>query len=317
MPQPPLIIDCDTGRDDALSLWIALALGYELCAVVASYGNTTLDNVCENCARDLNVAGRADIPVWRGETMPLAAHPGMQSIILPKQEMSGNGLCNLELPLSPSQAMPKNAQQRADALRAIAAEKGGIDYIILGPATNFAATCQALGADVTKVIKRVTMWGSKLEPLWHAMPGPDFNFGCDPFAVKVLLEAAAQYGLSVRFMPMDVTWPMEMNLAQLQALKSAGGVAQTAKDLMIAHAQNFAPDHLFRFHDPCVIMSLQHENHFKALNVTINTDISSPDFGRLLMSENASPAFIFTADDALRAAMMAGVLALLNLTPAA
>ena len=315
MSQHPLMIDCDTGRDDALSIWVALALGCDLAAVVASYGNTVLDNVCENCLRVLHVAGRSDIPVWRGDNMPLADHPCIESIILPKQEMSGNGLCNLVLPGSPAAAMPRDAQARAEGIRALAAEKGPVDYIILGPATNFAATIQMLGSDVAKVIRRVTMWGGKLDPLWESMPGPDFNFGCDPMAVKVLLDAASQYGLPVRFMPMDVTWLIEMNLAQLQTLKaSEDTIAQTARALMIAHAQNFAPDNLFRFHDPCVIMSLLHEDQFKPVKAAIETDTSHADFGRLRMSEDGAPVFLFDADAELRADMKAGILKLLNLS---
>ncbi|HEY0901169.1 MAG TPA: nucleoside hydrolase [Micavibrio sp.] len=313
MPGHPLIIDCDTGRDDALSIWVALALGLDVAAVLASYGNTTLNHVCDNCLRVLSAAGRADIPVWRGENMPRQHHPAIDTILLPKQAMSGNGLCNLELPHSKAAAQPMSAPARAQALRSLAAQSGPIDYIILGPATNFATTYQALGAEASQIIKRVTMWGGKPDPLWHQMPGPDFNFGCDPHAVDVLLEAA-QNGVSVRFIPMNVTWPMQMTLPQLQALKAQGPVAAIARDLMIAHAQHFAPDQLFRFHDPCVIMSLLHEDYFKGARVRIITDETSADFGRLIAADDGAPVALFEADDDVRADMMAGILKLLDLS---
>lgn len=313
MTAGPLIIDCDTGRDDALSIWLALALRHDLAAVVASYGNTNLDNVCENCARVLALAGHADIPVWRGESGPLAAHSGEAGIIAPKQLAAGNGLCNLELPVSSSAPVPMNADQRAEALRRIAREKGAIDYVILGPATNFAATYKALGDDATAVIRRVTMWGGKLGALWDETPGPDFNFGCDPFAVSLLLEAASRHKIPVRFIPMNFTWPIVMPLPELEALRAHSAVGRIARDLMIAHARHFAPEPVFRFHDPCVIMALSHEAHFRKARVVLESKDRQPDFGRLSEHGQGTPVAIFEGDAALHAKLMAEILALLSL----
>ncbi len=316
MPANPLIIDCDTGRDDALSIWIALALKYDLAAVVASYGNTILDNVCENCSRVLALAGRADIPVWRGENMPSAGHSGVASVIAPKQQVSGNGLCNLELPASSQAAKAMNATERADALRRIAREKGAVDYIILGPATNFAATLAVLGDDAPAVIARVTMMGGKMDALWDDMPGADFNLACDPFAVKAMLAGAARANIPVRFVPMNVTWPIMLDMPQLEELSAQDAIGQTAKDLMIAHARHFAPEPVFRFHDPCVIMALSHEAHFRQTKMRIMDEDGAADFGRLLEDNTGAPAALFEADEALRAQLLSGILNLLSMKQA-
>jgi inosine-uridine nucleoside N-ribohydrolase len=313
MSARPLIIDCDTGRDDALSIWIALASGYDLAAVVASYGNTTLDNVCENCARVLALAGRADIPVWRGESRPSAAHCGVAGVILPKQLASGNGLCDLELPVSPQSALPMDAAKRAAALRRIAGEKGGVDYIILGPATNCAATLAALADEAPQVIARVTMMGGKTGALWDEMPGADFNLACDPFAVKAVLEETARHDIPLRFVPMNVTWPIMLDLPQLESLTARGAVGKTAKELMIAHARHFAPEPFFRFHDPCVIMALSHEACFRRTNMRIIDKDGVADFGCLIVDAQGVPVALFEADEALRMQMLGRILDLLTL----
>lgn len=313
MSPSPLIIDCDTGRDDALSIWMALAFKYDLAAVVASYGNTSLDNVCENGSRVLALAGRADIPVWRGESAPSADHSGVASVITPKQQLSGNGLCNLELPLSSKVAITMNAAERTDAVRRMAREKGAVDYIILGPATNFAGMLAALGDDAPQVIKRVTMMGGKMDALWDDMPGADFNLACDPFAVKALLEGAARYNIPVRFVPMNVTWPIVLDMPQLEALSAQGAVGQTAKDLMIAHARHFAPEPVFRFHDPCVIMALSHEDSFRQTKMRIMDKDGGADFGRLIEDQQGMQAALFEADEALRAQLLSEILALLSI----
>lgn len=313
MDHNPIIIDCDTGRDDALSLWIALALGMDLTAVVASYGNTTLENVIENCARVLTLAGREDIPLWQGESQPSQNHTAVKAVLLPKQEVSGNGLCNLDLPLSKCHAHILNADQRAECLRQMVLSKGPVDYVILGPATNFAAVGAVLGKDASKIIASVTMMGGKLEPLWSDMPGADFNLVCDPFAVQSLLEQGQLHGFPVRFVPMNVTWPVVLDMKELESLSASSLIGHTAKDLMIAHARYFAPEPVFRFHDPCVILSLRKNENFRTAKLSVNCDESSQDFGRLMEMESGYAGAVFEATEELRAAFLMEILAQLSI----
>ena len=313
MANNPIIIDCDTGRDDALSLWLALALGMDLAAVVASYGNTVLENVSENCARVLALAGREDIPLWQGESHPSHPHPAIETILLPKQQGSGNGLCNLDLPRSGRHAEILNATERAERLRAIAHDKGRVDYVILGPATNFAATCKMLGDDARRVIASVTMMGGKLGGLWDQMPGADFNIACDPFAVQSLLKQGQSHGFPVRFVPMNVTWPIVLDMPQLEALEASSVMGQTAKDLMMAHARYFAPEPVFRFHDPCVILALRETNNYRATMLHVDDDISSTELGRLVEDVQGYPALILEASQELRAHFMNEILVQLSI----
>ncbi|QQG35837.1 MAG: nucleoside hydrolase [Micavibrio aeruginosavorus] len=308
MTKIPVIIDCDTGRDDALSIWLALALGFDVQAVVASYGNTTLENVCENSARVLALAGRSDIPVWQGESHPSCLHRGIEEILLPKQEGAGNGLCNLELPRSGRQVEKLGACERAAELARISERRGPVDYVILGPATNFAATCAALGEKAPHVISRVTMMGGKLSTLWDEMPGADFNLACDPFAVQELLRQGYRHGFPVRFVPMNVTWPIVLDMDELLLLKAVSVIAQTAKDLMIVHARHFAPEPVFRFHDPCVILSLTHDQYFKTYRGQVNCDEIHSDWARLQECHEGLPFCIFEADSGFRALLLNEIL---------
>lgn len=304
----PVIIDCDTGRDDALSIWLALALGINLQAVVASYGNTTIENVCENSSRVLALATRGDISVWQGNDQPSGRHRGIDEIILPKQRAAGNGVCNLELPRSLRLAEKCDDGTRAEKLIEIARDKGPVEYIILGPATNFAAMCAVLGEKAGDIISRVTMMGGKLSPLWEEMPGADFNIACDPVAVRRLLEQGHRYGFPVRFVPMNVTWPIMLDMDHLLALQVSSEIGKVAKDLMIAHARHFAPEPVFRFHDPCVILSLLHDRNFRASRGDVNCDENHVDWARLQEGEEGFPFGIFEADSGLRALLLDGIL---------
>ena len=69
-----LILDLDTGIDDALAL--AYVLGspeVELAAVVTSYGNVTVDTATRNTLALLRLLGHPEVPVYRGASRALAA----------------------------------------------------------------------------------------------------------------------------------------------------------------------------------------------------------------------------------------------------
>lgn len=67
-----MIIDCDTGVDDALALLFAVRHpGLDLRAVTCVAGNTDVDGVVHNTLTVLEQAGAPDIPVARGAERPL------------------------------------------------------------------------------------------------------------------------------------------------------------------------------------------------------------------------------------------------------
>lgn len=309
--QNPIIIDCDTGRDDALAIWLAQALALNLAGVVTSYGNTTLDNVMDNTARVLSLGGGDDVPLFGGASQPLREHAAWRDIVLPRQDVAGNGLCNLTLP-APGRAVPdpSTPERLAAELRTLAGKHGKLEYIIIGPATNLASVCDVLGDGAKDVIARITMMGGKRDAFWEHTPGGDFNIIADPYAVEGLLKT----GLPMRFVPMDATWPIKLDLAELEELKTRSELAETAKELMIAHCRHFAPEPVFRFHDPTVILALREDVAFEHTYVDINTDDASDDFGRLIEDVDGTHDIeIYSPEDELREKLLGQNLSLLGL----
>ena len=72
-PDPvPLLIDCDTGIDDALALLYAVASPEaEVVGVSCVAGNVELPHIVRNTLAVLELAGRSDIPVAAGAERPL------------------------------------------------------------------------------------------------------------------------------------------------------------------------------------------------------------------------------------------------------
>ena len=66
-----LILDVDTGIDDALALaYLATFDQVELLGVIGTYGNVAADTAVCNTRHVLGLLGRDDVPVMRGETHP-------------------------------------------------------------------------------------------------------------------------------------------------------------------------------------------------------------------------------------------------------
>lgn len=307
----PLVIDCDTGRDDALALWVARMRGMRLAGIVASYGNVPLDQVIENTARVLGLAGGENIPFFAGMAGPLRAHKGWRDLVLPRQAVSGNGLCNLDLPggevRRPSPASPEGLAER---IAALAEKTGPLDYAILGPATNFAQLCRIFGQDIKKYIARVTMLGGRMERLWDETPVADFNVLCDPFAVREILER----GIGLRFVTLNTTWPIALTLEALEKLVPHSALGETAKELMIAHTRHFAPEPVFRFHDPAMVLAITQEELYEAVKITVDDHESSPSFGRLIRAESGFPAFLHRATRDVQDRLRDDILAALSLS---
>ena len=68
----PVILDCDPGHDDAISLILALSSAkLDVLAITTSAGNQTPEKTLNNALRVLTLLGRHDIPVASGAPKPL------------------------------------------------------------------------------------------------------------------------------------------------------------------------------------------------------------------------------------------------------
>jgi hypothetical protein len=68
-----LILDVDTGTDDAIAVMLAaLHPDLELLACTTVNGNVEVHHCTENTLRVLDAIGRSDIPVYEGQAKPFA-----------------------------------------------------------------------------------------------------------------------------------------------------------------------------------------------------------------------------------------------------
>ncbi|ARP71079.1 nucleoside hydrolase [Streptomyces pluripotens] len=188
----PVIIDCDTGVDDALALLFAVRHpGLDLRAVTCVAGNTDVDGVVRNTLTVLEQAGAPDIPVGRGAERPLL-EPARSA----RHVHGADGMGDLGLP------PPNRAAAALDAVtllrREILAAPRPVTLVPTAPLTNIALLLRT-HPEVTRNIERIVFMGGAVAT-GNATPVAEFNVWHDPEAAAILLTAGVpitMYGLDV------------------------------------------------------------------------------------------------------------------------
>lgn len=188
-----IILDVDTGVDDAMALALALRLpAVELVAVTTVAGNVGIANTTANTRRVLAYLGAGTIPIHRGLSRPLAG-----GAIAATDVHGESGLGALVLPEA-----ARDPERRPFAPEAlvdlISAAPGAITLICTGPLTNLAAAI-ALEPELPSRIGRLVIMGGSLGR-GNITPYAEFNIAADA-------EAAAQVFAScaLTMVGLDVT----------------------------------------------------------------------------------------------------------------
>jgi pyrimidine-specific ribonucleoside hydrolase len=188
----PVIIDCDTGIDDALALLFAVRHpGLDLRAVTCVAGNTDVDGVVRNTLTVLEQAGAPGVPVARGAERPL-----VEEVRTARHVHGRDGMGDLGLPAPARTAVDVDAVTLLR--REILASPRPVTLIPMAPLTNIALLLRT-HPEVTRNIERIVFMGGAVAT-GNATPVAEFNVWHDPEAAAVLLTAGVpmtMYGLDV------------------------------------------------------------------------------------------------------------------------
>jgi purine nucleosidase len=183
----PLILDVDTGIDDAFGLLYALAQpSIRLLGIACVAGNVDLAKTTRNTRAVLALGGRADIPVWPGCAAPLLHAPEDASDI-----HGASGLGYAVLPEPAADAAPVHA---IDAIVAAAREQeGDLVLVATGPLTNIAAALLR-DPDLPRRLKRFVLMGGAFREAGNVTPTAEFNIWQDPEAARIVFRAFGEAG---------------------------------------------------------------------------------------------------------------------------
>jgi purine nucleosidase len=221
----PLVIDVDTGIDDAFGLLYALAAPQtNIVGVSTVAGNVSLNHATRNTRAVLALAGRADIPVWPGAASPLLQAARDASDI---HGESGLGYATL-----PEPAPLTDAAHAVDAILAASrAHEGGLVLVATGPLTNIALAI-ARDPDLPRRLKRFVVMGGAFACSGNVTAAAEFNIWHDPEAASMTFRAFSQEGAAPAILVgLDVTRQTVLTEADLESLVAASADAPRGRAL--------------------------------------------------------------------------------------
>jgi len=223
MPKTPpnapasLLIDCDTGIDDALALlYVVASDDARLAAISCVAGNVELADVVRNTLTVLELAGRDDIEVAAGAEGPL-----VRPLRTATDTHGPTGLGYARLP--PPRTQPGARDGAMLTSEMARAHPGELTLVTLGPLTNVALALEREPQLPRLLANLVMMVGSYRSP-GNTAPTMEWNAGVDPEALAAVLAAWRQARASDPAVPrpvvfgLDVTERAKLTPAHLEQL---------------------------------------------------------------------------------------------------
>lgn len=191
MPRP-IVLDVDTGTDDALALLYAVASpALDLRGVSCVAGNAGLHQVVDNTLRVLDVAGAPDLPVAAGATKPFIERTQTE-----EQFHGENGLSGVTLPAATRALSELSATEMLYVQ--ITSSDEPVTLVSLAPMTNVAMLL-TLHPDVADRLERLVFMGGSASQ-GNVTAVAEFNVWQDPEAATCVVESGlpiTMYGLDV------------------------------------------------------------------------------------------------------------------------
>ncbi|ARO13400.1 Inosine/uridine-preferring nucleoside hydrolase [Ketogulonicigenium robustum] len=250
-----IILDVDTGIDDALAILYALRRpGISLEAVTTTYGNIDIAQATRNSLQILEAAGRTDIPVARGAARALVRPYTKKGSVI----HGANGFGGIKLPEQKAEPVARFAPDFIIDL--VRAHPGEITLVPVGPLTNIALALMRAPDLAEKLAGIVFMGGTIHHPGTPSMPSPmaEVNIFNDPEAARTVIASGAlltMIGLDVT-MTTKLTEEMIARMAKRAdaANDLAGRVTmEAARAYLNAYQRQYPGITYCALHDPLAV----------------------------------------------------------------
>jgi len=266
----PVILDCDTGTDDAVAIMLAaLHPGLDLVGVTTVWGNHDVLHTTDNSLRVLDLVGRRDIGV----------HPGRNGPVRPRVEELPAGRADLpatlSLPATTAATGGAAVEWLVETLRATTTE---VTVVPTGPLTNLAAAVAADPRLVEAVAGLVVLGGAHRERGVTAYA--ERNIWCDPEAAHDVLGAGFR---DVLLVTMDATFSAPLTAEDATRLRDLGTTAAvTAAALVEERIEWYRRDAAMAalgatpFHDPLAVACVLEPGVVDVREATVTVERADP-----------------------------------------
>ena len=268
----PVILDVDTGSDDALALAYAVASPeLDLVAVSTVAGNIDVTKATANTLAVLDWLGAADVPVHQG-----ASHP----LVRPHQDAAyfhhEGGLGGARLPISTRQIGKDRGP--AAMIRLARQRPGEITLVALGPLTNLAIALNVEPA-LTSLVKSVVIMGGAFTVPGNTTASAEFNILVDPEAAAQVFAAP---WIELIAVGLDVTEQVALTGRDWQEAQQPPALPPTAA--LFAEVGRFAFQTLgrdrFALHDPLAVAVARNPGLVEVEEARVEVETSGEEVGR-------------------------------------
>ncbi|WDH82402.1 nucleoside hydrolase [Paenibacillus urinalis] len=191
----PILLDVDTGIDDALAIMLAVQTRKDDIACITTVcGNVSLDQATENTCKILEFMQADQIPVYRGSESPLIRKSYYEHRVHGQDGLGGA----LKEYTAKKQADSGFAPDRI--IETVMQRPGEVTLIMTGPLTNLALALLKQ-PDLVKHVREVIFMGGVVKGMGNVTPVAEYNTYADPEAARIVLQAGfpklTQVGLDV------------------------------------------------------------------------------------------------------------------------
>jgi len=184
MEPVPLILDVDTGVDDALAILYALASPeVRLIAATTVMGNVDVDQTTENTLAVLELCGRSDVEVAKGAGRPLVRDHLAFPVVHGER-----GLGRAELP--PASRPPSNRDAERLLVEIARERPGEVLLVATGPLTNVALAL-AEEPGLPDLLRGFAIMGGAFDHQGNVTPAAEANIWVDPDAAQAVFRGFA------------------------------------------------------------------------------------------------------------------------------
>lgn len=269
-----LICITDPGQEQAVALLAILASpdDFHVQAIVASAGNTTLENTVANVFKVLELAGPTTdaprIPVHEGVARPL-----LRPLVTAAHVHGETGLDGYDFP--PVQGLA-DAESGVDAIIRLcrAAPPGGITIAQFSSMTTLAVALTE-APDIARHIAEIVMMAGAYFEVGNITPAAEFNVYVDPHAAAIVLGS----GIRIVMLPLDVTHQLHNTRERLDAFSALGTRCGRAVDELLTFSEEFDLDKYgwdgAPLHGPVVPLYLLRPELFRGREINARVETGS------------------------------------------
>ncbi|KRE64511.1 nucleoside hydrolase [Paenibacillus sp. Soil750] len=192
-----VILDVDTGVDDALGILLAVGSGeMEVLGITTVNGNVSLDQATLNTCKVLQLLGmEQQIPVIKGANKPLLRTTYFEHRVHGKDGLGG-ALSDMQVHMYAAEGHAVDF-----IIEQVKQHTGEVTLIMTAPLTNLAMAVMKY-PDLVHHVSEVVVMGGVVQGFGNVTPTAEYNMYVDPEAAKIVLHAGFP---AITLVGLDVT----------------------------------------------------------------------------------------------------------------